>query len=121
MRATTTLCLTLSDGYCLFSDPNPLPTSDHLHDWYDFWDSGLGKPLSPGRKQDDGSYRREFSGGTAVYNPMGNTAARLDFEEERSSAATAKTAKRHLVAPGDGDIFFKTTKGHDKLDVEDGK
>ena len=121
MRATTTLCLTLSDGYCLFSDPNPLPTSDHLHDWYDFWDSGLGKPLSPGQKQDDGSYRREFSGGTVVYNPMGNTAARLDFEEERSSAATAKTAKRHVVAPCDGDIFLKTTKGHDKLDVEDGK
>ncbi|MGA2034623.1 MAG: dual specificity protein phosphatase, partial [Thermoguttaceae bacterium] len=26
MRATTTLALTHSDGYCLFSDPNPLPT-----------------------------------------------------------------------------------------------
>lgn len=32
MRATTTLSLTISDGYCLFSDPNPLPTPDHLHD-----------------------------------------------------------------------------------------
>jgi len=32
MRATTTLSLVLSDGYCLFADPNPLPTPDHLHD-----------------------------------------------------------------------------------------
>ncbi|MBL7140397.1 MAG: hypothetical protein ISS74_05755, partial [Planctomycetes bacterium] len=41
MRATTTLVLTHSDGYCLFSDPNDLPTPDHRHDWYPFWDNGL--------------------------------------------------------------------------------
>lgn len=42
MRATTTLALTHSDGYCLFSDPNPLPTPDHLHNWYSFG-NGVGK------------------------------------------------------------------------------
>lgn len=36
MRCVTTLSLTQSDGYCLFSDPNPLPTPDHLHTWYPF-------------------------------------------------------------------------------------
>jgi hypothetical protein len=36
MRATTTLVLTLSDAYCLFSDPNPLPTPDHSHDCIHF-------------------------------------------------------------------------------------
>ena len=39
MRATTALALTHSDGYCLFSDPNPLPTGDHRHNWYPFWNS----------------------------------------------------------------------------------
>lgn len=32
MRATTTLALVFSNGYVLFSDPNSLPTPDHLHD-----------------------------------------------------------------------------------------
>ena len=43
MRATTTLALTHSDGYCLFSDPNPLPTPDHLHNWYPFWNREPGQ------------------------------------------------------------------------------
>ncbi len=108
MRATTTLSLTLSDGYCLFSDPNHLPTPDHLHDWYEFWGTDLGKPVSPGNKRQDGSVRREFSKGTAVYNPMGNRAVTIIFSELRKSAATGKVAGRHSVAAGDGDIFIKT-------------
>ena len=46
MRATTTLSLTLSDGYCLFADPDPLPTADHLHDWYPYWNKSLGKAVA---------------------------------------------------------------------------
>ena len=48
LRATTTLSLVRSDGYALFSDPNPLPTPDHLHDWYPFWDKSLGKTAGDG-------------------------------------------------------------------------
>ena len=48
MRATTTLALTHGDGYCLFSDPNPLPTPDHMHNWYPFWNKSLGRPLRSG-------------------------------------------------------------------------
>jgi hypothetical protein len=106
MRCLTTLSLTLSDGYCLFSDPNPLPNPDHLHNWYGFWDTDLGKPLSPGEKQADGSTIREFSKGAVVYNPMGNHTISVSFDKRRTSAATGNCSNEHLVQPGDGDILL---------------
>jgi hypothetical protein len=27
------------------ADDNSLPISDHLHNWYDFWDAKLGLPV----------------------------------------------------------------------------
>lgn len=107
MRATTTLALTHSDGYCLFSDPNPLPKPDHLHDWYPFWDARLGDPTGKGVRREDGAVVREFENGTAVYNPMGNKTLTLSFPQARVSAATGKTARRHAVGSPDGDIFLK--------------
>lgn len=107
MRATTTLVLTLSDGYCLFSDPNPLPTPDHLHNWYSFWNKSLGKPIAQGNTLGDGTVRREFANGTVVYNPLGNKAVTVTFPEERRSAATGKPAKNHDLDSADGDIFLK--------------
>ncbi|MBZ0257881.1 hypothetical protein K8I31_17590, partial [bacterium] len=71
MRATTCLVLTHSDGYALFSDPNDLPTSDHQHDWYRFWETKLGRPLANGTIHESGWARRKFEHGTAIYNPMG--------------------------------------------------
>ena len=59
MRATTTLSLTRSDGYCLFSDPNELPSPDHLHDWYPFWDKSLGKATGKGKLRPDGAWERD--------------------------------------------------------------
>ena len=90
MRATTTLALTLSNGYCLFSDPNPLPTPDHLHDWYPFWNKSLGRPVSEGAMAADGTVRREFDGGTVVYNPMGNKTIDLVFPQARTGVATGQ-------------------------------
>ena len=107
MRMITTLSLTHSDGYVLFGDDNALPTPDHLHNWYDFWNADLGRPLSPGKKQDDGSFRREFSKGTVVYNPPGTPHATVVFEEVRRSAASASAGRRHAVGAADGDIFLK--------------
>lgn len=106
MRATTTLALTQSDGFCLFSDPNELPTPDHLHDWYDFWNRSLGKPRSPGRKMADGSWHRDFEKGTAAYNPMGNQPATINFPNPMRSAATGITSTRHTLPPCDGDIYL---------------
>ena len=107
MRATTALALTSSDGYCLFSDLNPLPTGDHLHNWYPFWDKSLGRPVGRGFEKADGSIMREFANGSVVYNPMGNGAVRVEFPSWRTSLATGRSSKTHAVAAGDGDIFLK--------------
>ncbi|MCX5677038.1 MAG: hypothetical protein NTX87_18775 [Planctomycetota bacterium] len=111
MRAATTLSLTHSDGYCLFSDPNDLPTPDHLHDWYPFWNRSLGKPLAAGTQRTDGTSERNFERGTVVYNPMGNRPAAVKFAEPRTSLATGKTASEHTVPPCDGDVFLKPQAG----------
>lgn len=107
MRATTTLALCLSNGYCLFADNGFLPTPDHLHDWYPFWNKGLGKATAPGRKRRDKAFSREFEKGAAVYNPMGNEAVAVVFPEERTSLATGKRAREHALEAADGDIYLK--------------
>ena len=108
MRATTTLVLTMSDGYCLFSDPNPLPTPDHLHDWYPFWDCKLGKPTEKGRNLPDGSFQRRFTNGLAVYNPPGNKPVTIQFSRSRLAASTGTAGKRFTLPSGDGDIYLST-------------
>ncbi|MBW2992754.1 putative glycoside hydrolase family 15 protein [Candidatus Woesearchaeota archaeon] len=107
MRAVTTLTLTHSDGYCLFSDPNILPTPDHLHNWYSFWDADLGRPLEKGKKQNNNSFIREFENGTVVYNPMGNSPVEIQFSDTVRSVAAGKTGSRHILNPLDGDIYLK--------------
>ncbi len=107
MRATTCMSLTLSDGYCLFSDPNDLPTPDHLHNWYPFWAKSLGRPLKTGRRYPDGTIRREFERGTVIYNPPGNRDVTVTFAEPRRSAASGATAATQPIAALDGDIFLK--------------
>ncbi len=109
MRATTTLALTHSDGYCLFGDPNPLPTPDHLHDWYPFWRRSLGRPKAKGRKRDDGAWQREFDKGTAVYNPMGNAKATVVFATPYRSLRTGKVGRTHELPACDGDIYLRNT------------
>jgi arabinogalactan endo-1,4-beta-galactosidase len=106
MRATTTLALTHGDGYCLFSDPNPLPTPDHMHNWYPFWNKSLGRPVAVGTTAADGTVRREFDGGTVVYNPMGNKEVIVRFPEPRTSVATGRTATEHRLGSPDGDIYL---------------
>jgi hypothetical protein len=105
MRATTALALTMSDGFCLFSDPNSLPTPDHLHDWYDFWSKGLGRPLRVGVERADGAWERTFEQGTVCYNPGGGKPVTFSFDRAMRSRATGRTGKQHEVPAGDGDIF----------------
>ena len=105
MRATTALSLTHSDGMCLFSDPNPLPTPDHLHDWYGFWGKSLGRPLAPGRQLENGVTLRPFSQGFAAYNPMGNGEVTVLLPRRARSLATGRIALTHSMVDRDGDIF----------------
>lgn len=107
MRMTTTLSLVLSDGYCLFSDPNPLPTPDHLHDWYAFWDVDLGRPRGRGERHADGSIRREFEHGRAVFNPPGNRPAKVLFQSAHRSAASGIDSHEFEIPGGDGDCFLR--------------
>ena len=107
MRAVTTLSLTQSNGYCLFADPNELPSPDHLHDWYSFWDKGLGRPLKAGFRRADGAWEREFSDGTVIYNPAGGSSVTVSFAGPHRSRATGLTNTVHRVQACDGDIFIR--------------
>jgi hypothetical protein len=109
MRATTTLVLTLSNGYCLFSDPNPLPTPDHSHNWYQFWNRSLGKPTERGRALPDGSYQRRFTNGIVVYNPSGNMPVNIQLAKTLTAVSTGTVGKRFTVQAGDGDIYLNLT------------
>ncbi len=100
------LALTHSDGYCLFSDPNPLPTPDHRHNWYPFWEKGLGRPAGPAETRPDGAIVRPFTGGWAVYNPMGNGQVTVEFPRPVTSRATGRRGRVHRVASPDGDILL---------------
>jgi len=111
VRATTALVLTHSDGYGLFSDPNPLPTPDHRHDWYAFWDKGLGRPTGPGQKRPDGAFLREFDCGWAVYNPRGNREVVVRLPTPATSRATGTRGSEHRVPAGDGDVFLGDRSG----------
>lgn len=106
MRATTTLALTHSDGYALYADPNPLKTPDHLHDWYDFWDLDLGKPIGPMETRDDGAYQRPFTNGIVIYNHDKNGPITVSFQENRLRASNGIIAKSFLLDDRDGDIFL---------------
>lgn len=107
MRCTTTLALALSDGYCLFSDPNPLPTPDHLHSWYPFWERRLGRPLALGQLRSDGALAREFTCGTVICNFTNASPVTVSYSEPRTSRATGKRAFVHTVGGCDGDMFLK--------------
>ena len=101
MRAVTTLTLTHSNGYALFGD-----TWSHSHNWYDFWDTDLGKPVTEGfQRPSDEMYQREFTKGTAIYNQKGNGSKTITFNETRKSAAFGTTGTTFTVNENDGDIF----------------
>ncbi len=110
MRATTTLALTHGNGYLLFSDPNDLSTPDHLHNWYSFWDAPLGKPTEKGYKRKDGMWQREFTNGTAVYNPVSNTQRNIKFKEKRIRVSNGTAGNNFFIKSMDGDIFIYLKK-----------
>jgi len=112
MRATTTLVLTHSDGYALFADPDGLPTPDHLHVWYPFWNKSLGRPLGGRMERDDGAVAREFEQGTVVYNPAGNATIELTFDTPRRSAATGEVATCFVLHALDGDLYLSAASPH---------
>ena len=106
MRVFTTLTLTHSDGYVLYSH-------DRGHVWYDFWDADLGRPVGGDETKGqlyenrEGLFIREFTNGWAVYNRSG-TEQQIEFSETVSGVASGVTEKRsHAIPDLDGEIYLK--------------
>ena len=104
MRAMTTMSLTHSDGYMLFSRPG-----SHHHYWYDFWDADLGQPV--GEKgllyqETEGLYIREFTNGWAVYNHSG-APQDIALPEETQGVASGHSGTEHTLANLDGEMYLR--------------
>lgn len=118
MRAYTTLSLTFSDGYVVFSEP-----ANHTHYWYDFWDADLGRPVGPKAQLYDqetpGLYIREFTNGWAVYNHSGTTQI-ITLSEDVQGVASELVNTEHTLPNLDGEMYLRV-KPKNPADVnEDG-
>ena len=111
MRLFTTMSLTHSDGYVLYTT-GFLGGPDHDHLWYPFWDANLGRPIGAKaqRYQNiDGLFIREFTNGWAVYNRSGQAQtvtlpASATPVSDRGGGSASQT---HLLPDLDGEIYLK--------------
>ena len=116
MRVFTTMSLTLSDGYALY-------TTGHYyqdHFWYPFWDADLGQPIGPTaqRYQEDieSLYIREFTNGWAVYNRSGESQtitlpASAFPVSDRIDSGPSTT---HQLPNLNGEIYLKSSVFYDQ-------
>ena len=118
MRLFTTLSLTHSDGYVLyttgFRDFGP-PHPDHDHLWHSFWDADLGRPIGAKAQQYqniEGLFIREFTNGWAVYNRSG-TAQTITLSQSAEGISSGQTTTTHQLPDLDGEIYLKTFDPHD--------
>ena len=122
MRIHTTLSLTHSDGYVMYTNgaggviicPEcPYPWGPgHEHIWYDFWDADLGRPVGPKAQHYqniDGLFIREFTNGWAVYNRSGTpqTITLLTSATPVSDRGNNAASLTHLLPDLDGEIYLK--------------
>ena len=108
MRLFTTLSLTHSDGYVLYTDGlRDLDGPAHDHLWHPFWDANLGRPVGPKAQQYqdiEGLFIREFTNGWALYN--------------RSGESQTIALPKPVIAVGNGDLRSKTSYLLPDLDGE---
>ena len=132
MRVFTTMGLTHSDGYMLYT--TGIRHFIHKHDWhtfeishkaeherglkhthhndiywYDFWDADLGHPI--GKKGQlhlnrEGLFIRKFTNGWVVYNRSGK-AQNIQLPESATGVASGITGTSHIVPDLDGEIYLK--------------
>lgn len=119
MRLFTTMSLTCSDGYVIYSlgDVGGREQfQEHIR--HPFWEADLGQPISPiaqSYRDTDGLYIREFTNGWAVYNRSGSAHV-LKLPEKVQSAQSGIENISHVVLDLDGDIFLRV-KVADPADV----
>ena len=109
MRAVTTLSLTHSDGYVLFTGTG-IP-KDNRHYWFDFWDADLGRPLSEEKaqlydEQIPGLYIREYTNGWAVYNHSGSE-QQITLPELAVGMASRLEGNTHTLSDIDGEMYLR--------------
>ena len=132
MRVITTLSLTHSDGYVVYTTgwgsvkvcpecPYPWGPA-HENIWYDFWDADLGRPVGPKvqyRQHIEDSFKglfiREFTNGWAVYNRSGKAQtitlpASATPVSDRGNNAASQT---HLLPDLDGEMYLKLPNPYD--------
>ena len=108
MRTLTTLSLTHSDGYVLYSESlfSENPTG---RIWYDFWDADLGQPVGEKGQlyqETDGLYIREFTNGWAVYNHSGEEQT-ITLPEEAQGVASELVGREHTLPNLDGEMYLR--------------
>ena len=105
MRLFTTMSLTHSDGYVIYTEGR-----SHSAYWYDFWDVDLGKPISDKTQiynGINGLFIREFAHGWAVYNRSGQPQT-IRFESHVSGKASKFGGTEHTIPDLDGEIYLKS-------------
>ena len=136
MRLWTTMSLTHSDGYVMFTMGGALDhpahpfeflpghadahaqgiphTHQNSHYWYDFWDADLGRPIGGDEtkaqlyENREGLFIREFTNGWAVYNRSGK-AQEIELPQAVSGwDSGVKDKRRHTLADLDGEIYLKS-------------
>ena len=114
MRLFTTMSLTLSDGYALYTLGTIGGQKQYQkHIRHPFWDADLGQPVEPTvkRYQDDieGLYIREFTNGWAVYNRSGQaqTITLPSSATSVSDRGSNDASLTHLLPDLDGEIYLK--------------
>ena len=117
MRALTTLSLTHSDGYVLYSESGVF-----THYWYDFWDADLGRPVGEKGQlyqKTDGLYIREFTNGWAVYNHSEETQI-ITLPEEVQGVASGLVNTEHELSNLDGEMYLRVESANPADVNEDG-
>ena len=114
MRVFTTMSLTHSDGYVLYTDGSRFVDPEvphHAHIWYDFWSADLGQPIGEKAqlyRNREGLFIREFANGWAVYNRSGE-AQTISLPVETTGVASGLRDIQHTISDLDGEIYLKTT------------
>ena len=75
--------------------------------WYPEYDAPLGYPQGRAERQADGTWRREFDGGSVVVNPTVFD-VRVRFAERRQDVSSGKVGTEFVVPPRDGRLLVGT-------------
>ncbi len=130
MRLFTTMSLTLSDGYSLYTLGTIGGQKQYQkHIRHPFWDADLGQPIGPAAQtyqNIEGLFIREFTNGWAVYNRSGSAQtitlpASATPVSDRGNAAASLT---HQLPDLDGEIYltgksFADVNGDGKINILD--